>query len=424
MSVQRPTGLAVLCAFLALAPCRATGMELSQIIRVNEPATLVITGRRKDNGASVQGSGFCVDTTRGLVLVTAHQVTGVEHFQGRLATGEVYDLALLAVDTRHEAALLQANRPLPHAVVLGDALTLERGDPLVCIASPRNLEFTVVRGIVSGRPRLYRGMSVIQTDVPASPGSSGGPVFDRFGNAVGYIILYLEKENWVVFANPINNAYDLLRSRGVRIPDASLPAYDDATLVPARDITERERRAIESYNRGVASDSPEAKVTAYKVAVQLLPEFYEAQFNLGVAHQSAGDLEAALGAYQAAARLRPRDAAVYRNLGRTYLALKRYQEGAETFEVARDLAPDVAQSHNDLGVAYRYLERNDEAEAQFRKAVVLDPEHAGARYNLALALAAKGSPTEAIRHFEAYLALRPGASDATRVRGWIEELRQ
>ena len=282
----------------------------------------------------------------------------------------------------------------------------------------------MVRGIVSGRPRLYRGMSVLQTDIPASPGSSGGPVFDRFGNAVGYIILYLENENWVVFANPINNAYDLLRQHGVHIPNAMLPPEDEAELTPARDITEREQRAIEAYNRGVMARSTDAKIAAYGVAIQLLPEFYEAWFNLGVAYQAASDLANALKAYEEAVRLRPRDTRAYRNLGRVYLRLERYEDGAKAFEAARDLSPDSAKSYNDLGVAYRQLGRSSDAEDAFQKAVVLDPEHAGAHYNLALALANAGQPKDAVTHLEAYLALRPDATDAGEVREWIGKLRE
>jgi cytochrome c-type biogenesis protein CcmH/NrfG len=46
-------------------------------------------------------------------------------------------------------------------------------------------------------------------------------------------------------------------------------------------------------------------VRAFAASLSTRPDFHEAAFNLGVAHQEAGDLEAALDAYSRAWRLRP-----------------------------------------------------------------------------------------------------------------------
>lgn len=416
------------CAVLALAGCVLTALpghalDAARITERNEPAVLVITGRKADTGALVQGSGFCVDT-RGLVMATAHQVANVTGLEGRLNTGETFPLSVVSVDEQREVSLLDAGRELPAAVFVGDANALTKGDPLLCLASPRGLDFTVARGIVSGMNRSYRDLPVLQTDIPASPGSSGGPVFDRFGNAVGFIILYLQQDTWVVFMNPINNAYPLLQEHGVPIHTTALPGDDEAELVPVADISERELRAIEAYNRGVAAEGAADKVAAYEVAVLVLPAFYEAQFNLGVARTAARDLEGAIAAYGEAAALRPGAAAPYRNLGRLYLKTQAYEDAIAAFERAAEAAPEDAQSHNDLGEAFRRAGRLAEAASAFRRGLALDPEHAGAQYNLGLVLARQGKGAAAVEAFEAYLALQPAAEDAEQVRGWIDELRK
>src|SRR5262249_30618455 len=49
---------------------------------------------------------------------------------------------------------------------------------------PRPLKFSVTKGVVSGL-RTYDALDYIQSDVKILPGSSGGPLLDAHGNAVG-----------------------------------------------------------------------------------------------------------------------------------------------------------------------------------------------------------------------------------------------
>src|SRR5450759_1176497 len=54
----------------------------------------------------------------------------------------------------------------------------------------------------------------------------------------------------------------------------------------------------------------------------------------------------------------------------------------------------------------------DDAITNYRKALELEPNDAATHYNLALALKYKGDPREALKEFEAALALRPKWGDA------------
>jgi len=55
------------------------------------------------------------------------------------------------------------------------------GEPVYSIGAPKGLEATLGPGVVSGK----RDVKVIQTNAPISHGSSGGALFDAFGNLVG-----------------------------------------------------------------------------------------------------------------------------------------------------------------------------------------------------------------------------------------------
>jgi len=61
---------------------------------------------------------------------------------------------------------------------------LQLGDEVLLVGAPQGLEQTVSSGLISGI-RLDNGVRVLQTSAAASPGSSGGPLLNRSGDAIG-----------------------------------------------------------------------------------------------------------------------------------------------------------------------------------------------------------------------------------------------
>lgn len=409
------------CVALILCLSQFAGaIDPEAIYRQNVPATVIVNGEREDTGAGLQGSGVCVDT-RGYVLVTAHQANGIGKLEGRLEDGTRFHLAVVTIDTERDMALLKADTPLPAAVSLGDATTLENGASIVSIATPINLSFSTVVGSVSAVNRTLSGFPVLQANLTATHGSSGGPVFDGEGRLVGLIRGELEEVAFTI-VNTINNAYPLLADAGVSVPTLSQIAEEEI-LIPSDDVTATELKALEAYNRGVEMTSLDAKRDAYTLAVTLLPAFFEAWFNLGVVESGRGDTTAAVAAYARAQSLRSDDVRVWRNTGRLQLLLEHYDDARQAFERARDLAPADAQSHNDLGVVLRQMGDNALAEASFNNAIETDARYASAHYNLALCLADQGKFEEAQRHLERFLELDPNATDAPVAREHIEKLK-
>ena len=406
-----------------LGVARAQTLDIESIARRNEGAAVVILAQKIDTGASVQSSG-CFVSMSGLIITTAHQIDNVERLRAKFLDGSQHAVSVVAVEPIREIALLRCAQPPPAVARIGSVSGLRSGSPLVAIAAPDNLGFSIVAGIVSSTNRTYKGYRMIQTDLPADPGSSGGPVFDKRGNLVGMIVSELSGEDWVTFVNPIDNAYSLLRRHGVSVPGEGghLSLDAEGEVIAADGITEVERHAIDAYNRGVTAVTAETKAEAYGAAVRLLPEFYEAWFNLAVAATGAGDTVRAIAAYERAIELRPDAVETHRNFGRLLLAERRVSEAVACFKRATRLKPLSATAHNDLGEAYRQAERLEDAERAFARALELDPAYASAYYNLALTLAARGRTREAVQRFRTYLKLAPDAADAPQVQGWIDKL--
>jgi tetratricopeptide (TPR) repeat protein len=77
-----------------------------------------------------------------------------------------------------------------------------------------------------------------------------------------------------------------------------------------------------------------------------------------------------------------------------------YADALEAFQHALRLAPNSAETHNNLGNVYVAQKKIELAEKEFRTVLRLEPQNRDANYNLGVLLMARGSPAEAIPHFE------------------------
>ncbi len=77
-----------------------------------------------------------------------------------------------------------------------------------------------------------------------------------------------------------------------------------------------------------------------------------------------------------------------------------YSNALAAFKKALQLAPNSTKTHNNLGNVYVAQKRFDLAEKEFRIVLRVDPGNRDGNYNLGVLLMTKGSPAEAIPHFE------------------------
>jgi V8-like Glu-specific endopeptidase len=61
--------------------------------------------------------------------------------------------------------------------------SVQAGEKIYVIGHPEGLNFSVSNGIVSRTP----GNDILQISAPVSPGNSGGPVYDEYGNLLGVV---------------------------------------------------------------------------------------------------------------------------------------------------------------------------------------------------------------------------------------------
>lgn len=152
------------------------------------------------DGETTLGSGFL---HKGTVITNAHVVADAKwvdiYDQDGLHVGTA--AYALHVDTTNDIAIL----PLPGNSGTGIPLAsgeARPGTPVWAFGSPMGLRNTVSNGIVSA-VREVDGKQLIQITAPISTGSSGGPVLNGAGEAIGVVVsTYREAQN-INFAIPV-----------------------------------------------------------------------------------------------------------------------------------------------------------------------------------------------------------------------------
>lgn len=144
---------------------------------------------------SGMGTGFVIDS-RGTIATNHHVVDDAKSIRVKLFDGtEVEEVSMLESNPEQDLALIRVRTDIElQPVALGSSDKVTVGEPVIVIGNPIGLEHTLTDGLVSAR-RLWQGKRYIQMSAPVSPGNSGGPVFNAYGDVVGVTVAKLAGEN-------------------------------------------------------------------------------------------------------------------------------------------------------------------------------------------------------------------------------------
>jgi len=168
------------------------------------------------------GSGFIIKPD-GIIVTNHHVVANAKEMAVKLSSGEIYrNVYLLSSDPTNDLAFLKIEAVDLPTIPLGNSNNVQLGDAVLLVGAPRGLEQTVSDGLISGI-RLDDGVRVLQTSAAASPGSSGGPLLNRSGEAVGVMSFKLVNGENLNFTIPINYVRGKLDTLAVSNPKAFVP---------------------------------------------------------------------------------------------------------------------------------------------------------------------------------------------------------
>ncbi len=213
-------------------------LSAKDIVKTSTPSIVFV-----EAGEGV-GTGFIIDKS-GLIATNLHVVRGRNDIKVKLYGGAIYPvLEIAGVDPGRDLALLRIKptKALP-ALRLGDSDAMTAGDPVVAIGNPLGVfENTVSSGLVSQvRPvctpamvevhnqhlarfeelvakpernsaeeselselQCSQELKILQFSAPISQGSSGGPLFNQFGEVVGITFAIITAGQNINLAIPAN----------------------------------------------------------------------------------------------------------------------------------------------------------------------------------------------------------------------------
>ncbi|MDJ0937505.1 MAG: tetratricopeptide repeat protein [Kiloniellales bacterium] len=172
-------------------------------------------------------------------------------------------------------------------------------------------------------------------------------------------------------------------ARGVRIEAARVLASIPAGQLPA-------------HRRLVLARARQEFVTAQQVSA----ERPEAQINLGNFYAAQGDTTKAIAAYRLAIEISPNFAAAYVNLADLHRAQGNEAEAQQVLQRGTQRLPGNADLHHALGLSLVRMKRLRQALDELRRAATLAPGIARYVYVYAVALNSIGSASEAIAVLE------------------------
>jgi serine protease Do len=159
--------------------------EKSELFSVDQIKPYIVTVRI----GTGHGSGVIIGKD-GFVITNSHVVGSAESVQIVTSLGLEIEGKVVALNKQRDVALIKI--PMRIREPISISLDLPQvGSDIFAVGSPLNeeLALTVTKGISSAvRKDSASGNFFIQGDVAISPGSSGGPLFDKSGNVIGIAV--------------------------------------------------------------------------------------------------------------------------------------------------------------------------------------------------------------------------------------------
>jgi len=458
---------ALLIFFLLIFIIPAAYAKVPDIVLNQKKAVVTIYINDKEGKQITTGTGFIIDKN-GIIATNYHVIEKwLEVLEStllvKMENGAYFPIEeLLASDKDNDIAIFKVEgKELPTVKIVTDYKP-KQGDGIVVIGSPFGLETTVSDGIISN-VRGKRGL--IQITAPVSMGSSGSPVFNLKGEAIGIATFLIEGGQNLNFAIPVKYVANLLnesKKPKKKIKPALEPAPEAPAPAPSPEpVDELEKakaevrknpdsaeahyglgvvygrdlgmykEAVEAYKQAIRikPDYAEAylclgiaygelgktneEIEAYKQAIRIKPDFAEAHYNLGHAYSKLGKTDEAIEAYKQAIRINPDFAKAYYNLGTVYgRDLGMYKEAIEAYKQAIRINPDLAEPHYNLGVEYSKLGMHREAAESFKQAIRIKPDDAEAYLSLGVDYGELGKTNEAVELFKQAIRIKPDYAKA------------
>jgi S1-C subfamily serine protease len=203
--------LLVACSGSIKTPDR-TRMTTKEIVEASKPAIVRVESNFGGEEAGGVGTGFVL-TADGRIATNLHVIQGASEVQVTLLDGSKHEVTRVhAIDSERDLAIISI-RPTAQlsTLALGNSDIVSAGDHVIAIGNPLGvLDYTVSDGLISSVRPLTQSLTILQISAPISQGSSGGPLFNHYGEVIGVATAIFTEGQNLNFGVPSNYLRSLL----------------------------------------------------------------------------------------------------------------------------------------------------------------------------------------------------------------------
>ena len=146
-----------------------------------------------DSESDLKGSGTgTIISSDGYIITNAHVIGNSRRYAVKITmnSGETYQAKVVGYDSWTDLAVLKIDAKGLTPVVFGDSDLIEIGQDVIAVGSPGGEKFknSLTKGIISAVDRelsINKYVKYIQSDAAISPGNSGGPLCNIYGQVIG-----------------------------------------------------------------------------------------------------------------------------------------------------------------------------------------------------------------------------------------------
>lgn len=163
------------------------------------------------------GSGFALGSN--CIVTNAHVIQDSRDVTVQSYGGEEYRAYVLGMDEDQDIAVLAVPGADFPVLKVADPDAARTGDDVYAIGAPKNMTYTLTKGVISARERKIGFYSYIQTDAPINEGNSGGPLLNAAGEVLGMNTFKITDSEGIGLAIPITRICSFVTGLGVRLDD-------------------------------------------------------------------------------------------------------------------------------------------------------------------------------------------------------------
>ncbi len=177
------------------------------------------------------GSGFCVKEN--LIITNAHVIGSYKTVAINLYDKSTIKGEVIKVDLENDMAVIQIEKSLTPLSFCSES---KIGDEVYAIGAPRDMIYTMTKGIISALDRELGNNSYIQIDASVNSGNSGGPLINDSGQVLGMITLKVSNAEGIGFAIKAKDIENFIN--GIDIKQNKNETLDGDTGEQSNKVTE------------------------------------------------------------------------------------------------------------------------------------------------------------------------------------------